>query len=236
MPMGRQSPRIYLWDCPPRTVALGQRQDHACSAGRNPQRPQDAKWWALCTVCDYTEVQGRAPKQQLRGKKQVLNGRLYGANSNDRDWAIRAAEDLLTLVIYLYDIPDMDFILHLHVLIHATVWKIKEYKKITDVVEPILIFVKERTPGVRRFSNGAMFPGQIHQFPAVTYYAVVMVQSKDIQCLQSTSTGTTRMQAKAGYMCVPSGDGFTFPYVDNYMWQGLSLQQAVVLADCNRIR
>jgi len=30
--------------------------------------------------------------------------------------------------------------------------------------------------------------------------------------------------------------GFTFPYADHYMFDGLSLQQAVSLADCYRIR
>jgi len=43
----------------------------------------------------------------------VLQGRLYAADTNDKDWAVRAAEDLLTLTLFLYDIPDMDFILHL---------------------------------------------------------------------------------------------------------------------------
>jgi hypothetical protein len=46
---------------------------------------------------------------------QVLQGRLYAANTNSQDWAVKTAADLLSLTIYLYDVPDMDFILHLYV-------------------------------------------------------------------------------------------------------------------------
>lgn len=44
---------------------------------------------------------------------QVKDGRLYAATSNSQDWAVKAAEDLLSVAVYLYDIPDTDFLLHL---------------------------------------------------------------------------------------------------------------------------
>lgn len=43
---------------------------------------------------------------------QILNGQLYTRETNEDDMTMRMYMDMFILAAHLYDVPDMDFIVH----------------------------------------------------------------------------------------------------------------------------